>query len=277
MNKILSIHFLKSKLVWALILFLSVFIVYFLPVQDIWFSIDDCGNIVAGIIRSFKDLLRIFWEDERNYLYPINFNVPKANFISVFYRPMQHIPFSIIYYIFGFNAKAFYFVNILFHAINTVLFLYLTSYFIPMFFSVLAAFLFAFYPVMDWLVWISTLHNLLATFFMFMSLILFKKFWLTNKYYLNYLAAFCFLFSIVSRENTVVLGTWLFLATFVFINSKSFAERIKFSLYKTFPFLTVYIVYFMIRFFAFGYQTLPRTLNNVYLRIPVLKNIVAKL
>ncbi|MBD3272779.1 hypothetical protein GF385_00310, partial [Candidatus Dependentiae bacterium] len=157
----------KSKVFWAIILFITVFSVYFFSVDEIWFSIDDCGNIVAGIIRSFKDFLRIFWEDERNYLYPINFNVPQANFISGFYRPMQHIPFSIVYYFFGFNAKAYYFANVLFHSINTILLFYLVSFFVPIYLSIFSAYLFAFYPVMNWITWISTLHNFMSVFFMF--------------------------------------------------------------------------------------------------------------
>ena len=263
---------LKSKIFWSIVLFTSVFVVYFLPVDEIWFSIDDCGNIVSGIIRSFKDLLRIFWEDERNYLYPINFNVPQANVISGFYRPMQHIPFSIIYYLFGFNAKAYFFVNVLFHGLNTVLFFYLVTFFVPLYLSVLSGFLFAFYPVMNWITWISTLHNFMATFFMFISLILFRFFWVTKKNYLNYLAAIAFLLSIVSRENTVALAGWLFVAVFVFADSNKILDRIKFTLIKTWPFLFVYVIYFCIRLFAFGWQSLPRTLYNVSLRLPFLKD-----
>lgn len=270
-------RFLKSKIFWSIILFISVFIVYFLPIDEIWFSVDDCGNIISGIIRSFKDFLRIFWEDERNYLYPVNFNVPQANVVSGFYRPMQHIPFSIIYYLFSFSAKAYYFVNVLFHGLNTVLFFYLVSFFVPIYLSVLSGFLFAFYPVMNWITWISTLHNFMATFFMLISLILFRFFRITKKNYLNYLSALAFLLSIFSRENTFVLGVWLFVAVFIFADSKSLFERIKFTFIKTWPFISVYLIYFCIRLFAFGCQSLPRTVYNVSLRLPFLKVFLDKL
>ena len=265
-------NILKSKIFWSVILFISVFIVYFLPIDDIWFSIDDCGNIISGIIRSFKDFFRIFFEDERNYLYPINFNVPQANIISGFYRPMQHIPFSIIYYLFGFNAKAYFFVNVFFHGLNTILFFYLVSFFVPLYLSVFSGFLFAFYPVMNWITWISTLHNFMATFFMLISIILFRFFLIKDKKYLNNLAALAFLFSIFSRENMVVLGCWLFFAMFVFNNSKKISERIRFAFIKTWPFLFVYLIYFCIRLFAFGLQSLPRTFYNISLRLPFLKD-----
>ena len=266
------IKILKTKTFWSVILFVLVFLIYFLPINDVWFSLDDCGNIVAGIIRSFKDLFRVFTEDERAYLYPINFTIPKPNLVSAFYRPMQHIPFTIIYYLFGFNAQAYYFVNVLFHAINSVLFLYLTSFFVPLFFAVCAALLFAFYPVMDWIIWISTLHNFLAIFFMFLSLIFYRMFWIKQKKYWKYLAGLFFLFSIISRENTIVLGFWLFAAAFIWPEYKTILARLKFVFLKMWAFLLVYLVYFFIRLFAFGFESLPRTLNNLFLKFPILKD-----
>ncbi|KKP24443.1 MAG: O-GlcNAc transferase [candidate division TM6 bacterium GW2011_GWF2_28_16] len=265
----------KSKLFWALFLFTLTFSAYFFSVKEIWFSLDDCGNIIAGIIKEPKDLIKIFSEDERNYLYPINFNVPKANIISGFYRPMQHIFFSVIYYLFKFNARAYYFLNVFFHAINISLFFYLCSLFMPIFFSVIAGLLLAFYPVMDWITWISTLHNFLATFFMLLSLICFRFYWIKNKFIYIFLSALFFLFSISSRENTIFLGVSIFLFSFIFCDNNNFLAKIKFAFKKTYLILFVYIIYFLIRLYSFGLESLPRTFNNVSMRVPIIKKFLS--
>jgi len=264
----------KSKLFWAIFLFLITFIFYFFSVDNIWFSLDDCGNVISGIIKSKKDLIRIFLEDERNYLYPINFNVPQSNFIAGFYRPMQHIFFSIIYYLFDFNVKAYYFLNVFFHAINISLFFYFCSFFVPIGLSVLAGLLLAFYPIMDWITWISTLHNFLATFFMILSLISFRFYWVKNKFIYNFLAALFFLFSICSRENTIFLGISIFIFTLFICEYKDFWSKIKFAFNKTYLILFVYIVYITIKIMAFGFESLPRTINNISMRLPVIKKLL---
>ncbi|MBU4269744.1 glycosyltransferase family 39 protein [Candidatus Dependentiae bacterium] len=266
---------MRIKIFWAIFLFLITFVFYFFSVENIWFSLDDCGNVIAGIIKSKKDLIRIFLEDERNYLYPINFNVPQANFISGFYRPMQHIPFSIIYYLFEFNVKAYYFLNVFFHALNISLFFYLTSFFMPNIFAVFAGLLLAFYPIMDWITWISTLHNFLATFFMLLSLICFRFYWIKNKFRYNFLAALFFLFSICSRENTIFLGILLFIFSFIFSEYKNLRLKFKFAFNKTYLFLFIYIIYLVLRIMAFGFESLPRTFNNICMRFPAIKELVS--
>lgn len=272
----LFLRILRSKLFWAFALFIITFVFYFFPVEDIWFSIDDFGVISAGIVRSFKDLIRVFTDDERNYIYSINFNVPKANVLSGFYRPMQHIPFTIIHYFFGFNPKAYYFVNVLFRSINVALFFYLVSLSTPLYLSILSGLLLAFYPMMNWITWISTLHNFLAIFFMFLSLILYRFYWMNKKFKYNIFAALFFLLSICSRENTIFWGVFVILGVYLFTNNKHFKERILITFKKTWTFVTVYFIYFFIRLFAFGIETLPRTLNNIFLRIPALKGLVSQ-
>ena len=75
--------FMTNKFFLSVIIFVLVFTIFILPVDQIWFSVDDLGNIISGIVKDSGDLFRIFTEDERNYIYPINFNVPIPNFISI--------------------------------------------------------------------------------------------------------------------------------------------------------------------------------------------------
>ncbi len=270
-------NFFKSKFFWGSILFALVFCVFVLPIKEIWFKLDDLGNIIAGIIKNPKDFIRVFSEDERNYLYPINFNVPQANFISCFYRPFQHIFFTIIYFLYGFNAYAYYVVNALFHAINAVLILYIFSFWMPLYLSFLGGLLFAFYPNWDWVTWICTLHNLLAIFFMFLSFIFFKKYLEKRNsslasIFLNFLAGIMFLFSVCSRENTVFFGLWMFIYAYFLANNSqdSFWLKLKSTFIKTWIFFATYVVYFFLRLNASGYKSLARTYNNLLLKFPIL-------
>ena len=301
-----------KKLFLSLFLFLFIFCIFAFSVKEIWFKLDDLGVILNGIIKNFKDFIKVFSDDERNYIYPINFNVPKANFITGFYRPFQHIPFSFIYYFFKFNAYYYYLTNVFFHALNSVLFFLLISYFLPILsLSFFGGLLFAFYPILDWIAWISTLHNFLAIFFMFLSLIFYRYFLFDNcglfkKQIKYFLAGLMFLFSIISRENTIFLGIWIFIGVFLFMSPtvscvalceagsftpsprlwctsseglflskdiKSFFGKIKFSVSKTYIFFLAYFIYFLLRLNAFGYKTLDRTLNSILLKFPFLKGL----
>lgn len=271
--------FFKNKIFLGIILFILVFSIFAFCVDDIWFQLDDLGNIISGLIKNVKDFLKVFSEDERNYIYPINFNVPQANIISGFYRPMQHIPFTITYFLRGFDAYSFYIVNVLFHALNTVLFFLLLSFVVPRSLSFFGGLLFGFYPLYNWITWISTLHNFLAVFFMLLSLIFYKFYFFDKELNLkknlyHFLSGLMFFFSVISRENTIFFGIWIFFALFIY--SPEFSgiwNRFRYALKHSYVFFVFYLIYFLLRLYFFGLSSLLRTLNNVLLRVPFLSNI----
>ena len=254
-------------------LFLTVFLIFAIAGIGVWFQADDVGNIVGGIIKNFSDFVRVFTEDERIYIYPMNFTIPKPNLVSGFYRPLQHIPFTIIYYFFGFNPYAYYLTNVFFHALNSVLFFYFCSLFFSLNIAFLGGLLLAFYPFYDWIAWLSCLHNFLAIFFMILSFIFYRSFWLTRKTSFQVIAASMFFLSIISRENTIVLGFWIFLGTFLFCNNCNIWERIKSVFINSWAFFITYLIYFLIKLYSFGYQSLDRTFNNFLLKVPYLRTV----
>ncbi|MBD3231375.1 hypothetical protein GF322_01800 [Candidatus Dependentiae bacterium] len=260
----------------AIFLFLMVFIIFAFLGRDVWFQVDDVGNIAGRIVRSLNDLFKLFTEDERTYIYPINFTIPKPNFISGFYRPLQHIPFTIIYNFFGFNPYAYYLTNVFFHSLNVVLFFYFCLLFIQFNLAIVGSLLLAFYPFYDWIAWLSCLHNFLAIFFLILSLIFYRQFWFSRKMGWQILSAFMFFLSIVSRENTIVLGIWIFWGIFLFCYRCSFLQKFKSVFLNGWAFFVTYIFYFFIRFYSFGYQSLNRTFNNFLLKVPFLKSIFFK-
>jgi hypothetical protein len=261
----------KSKFFLSLILFSITFIFFAQAGRDIWFSLDDLGNIINGLIQGISDFFRVFSQDERAYIYPANFTIPKANVISGFYRPLQHIPFTLIYKYFGFYAFAYYLTSVAFHALNTVLIFYLFSYYMPLIFAFLSGLVFAFGPILDWITWISCLHNFMALFFMLLALLFFRLFCISSKLRWQFLAALMFLFSIISRENTIMLGLWLFCGVFL-LTPSGFWQRLKFAIKQTWMFFVVYFSYFLLRLNAFGLSSLDRTFNNLILKYPVLRN-----
>lgn len=267
----------KNKIFLCILLFLIVLIVFALAGRNVWFSSDDLGNIINGLIRSWSDFIRVFSEDERVYIYPINFTIPKPNVVSGFYRPLQHIPFTIIYYFFNFNPYAYYLASVFFHALNTTLFCYLLSFYIPISLSLCAGFVYAFALNFSWITWISCLHNFMALFFMLLTLIFYRQFWVSKKWHWHALAGFMFLLSIISRENTIFLGVCIFIAVLFLQHDgvNGLWNKIKFLVSQTWIFFASYLVYFLLRLHAFGFSSLQRTLNTIVFKFPVLKNIFA--
>ncbi len=262
--------FFRSKLFLSLILFVITFIFFAQAGRDVWFSLDDLGNIINGLIQSVSDFFRVFSQDERAYIYPANFTIPKANVISGFYRPLQHIPFTLIYKYFGFCAFAYYLTSVALHAVNTVLVFYLFSFYMPLLLAFLSGLVFAFGPILDWITWISCLHNFMALFFMLLALLFFRVFCISSKLRWHFLAALMFLLSVISRENTIMLGVWLSCGVFL-LTPAGFWQRLKFAIKQTWMFLLVYFSYLLLRLNAFGLSSLDRTFNNLILKYPVLK------
>ncbi|MCK4650892.1 hypothetical protein KAT08_01830 [Candidatus Babeliales bacterium] len=272
----------KNKFFLSLILFLSIFLIFAFSIKQLWFKLDDIGTIVDGLIKNWNDFLKVFSTQSRDFTAPINYKFSKPNFISAIYRPLINIPYTIIYYFFGLDAYIFYLLNVFFHAINSVLLFYIFSFFMPVGLSFLGGFLFAFYREMSWLTWIAILNNVLSTFFLFITTILFLTFFLRSKKetlwcydWRYYLSGFTLLLSFLSRETPVFFSFFVFCSIFFLCSYKyeNFYEKIKYSFSKSWIFFLSNFVYVLIRIWAFGFETLDRTFNNFFIRFPFLKNI----
>jgi hypothetical protein len=273
----------KKLIFCSIIIFLTVFISYAIAIKGNWFGVDDLGYILNGLIKNVKDFFRVFTEDSRYYSRTYNYNYPLPNLFSGFLRPLQQIPLSITYHLFGPNPYAFGLLHVLFHSINSMLLFILFSNWLPISFSFLGSMLFAFYPDMSWLTWMCTLQSSLSLFFLIISILLFlrllkkikKEFY---KEYLFYFAGFAFLLSLLSRETHIFLPAWAFLGIYISRKNKSHKiwVNIKHSLSKTWIFFVSTSIYMLIRINAFGLASLSRTGRNLLIRFNFLEKIFSK-
>jgi len=265
----------KQKLFLGLILFIITFMVLGFSVRELWFREDDLGTIINGLIRNWNDFIRVFSSDCRSFIVPVNYRRTEPNFISGFLRPVQNVFFTVIYYFWGFNPHAYYLVHVGLHALNAVLLFYVCSLFISISLSLLAGFLFAFYPNVSWLPWIGTMQNSLSTLFLLVSVLLFYMFlkrverpkkW--SALFFLFPAGTCYVLSLLSRENGLMIPVWLFLGVYLVYLPEDYAQKFKTSLGYTFIFFTANLKYVLIRMWAFGFGTLGRTYNNLFIRFP---------
>jgi len=271
----------QRRLICSLILFILVVAIFGFSIENLWFREDDLGSILNGIIRNWRDAIRVFTADARSLITPMNYQRTTPNVISGFLRPMQNAFFSCIYCMWGINPWAYYLSHVIIHATNAVLFFIFCNLWMPMSLSFVAGLLLAFYPMMSWLTWIGTVQNSLATFFFLLSLLFFYLAVGNRRtgsiVYGWYIASGCaFLFSLLSRETILLLPFWAFVGAFLFfsVHYESMTLRMRQALKYTWIFFVADGVYTLMRLCAFGFQTLPRTFNNLVLRYPWLASYV---
>jgi len=321
----------QKKMLGGVILFGVTFILLGFSVKELWFREDDLGTIVNGLIRNWNDFVRVFSSDCRSFIVPMNYRRTEPNFISGFLRPIQNVFFTGIYYFWDFNPHAYYLVHVALHAFNAMLLFYLSSCFVPVSFSLLAGFLFAFYPNVSWLTWIGTMQNSLSTLFLLLSGLVFYRFLVQTRCFIprddashllgttgkgvnpenshllgttgkgvnpenskkitiyrlpeepmqwasrgvSILAGLLFFLSLLSRENGLFIPFWLLLGVFLFYTdtAKNWWQRGLISLRYTMIFFVMNACYVVTRMWAFGFGTLARTYNNLFIRYPWLTQI----
>jgi hypothetical protein len=274
-----------QKAIGALVIFSLTVLLFGCAVKQIWFREDDLGTIINGLIRSWQDFVRVFSSDCRSFIVPENYRRTAPNFISGFLRPMQNVFFTVIYYFFHFDPYAYYLAHVVVHALNAVLLFYVCLYFLPISFALLAGLMFSFWPDASWLPWIGTMQNSLSTLFLLITIFIFTHlFFVKNppvkkhnvclipRSVLLVFAGIMFFFSLLSRENGIFIPGWLFLGTYLFYTSSSdkFLLRCKQALSYTWIFFVMNVLYVLMRMWAFGFATLERTYNNLFIRYPFL-------
>jgi hypothetical protein len=262
----------------SILIFAIVFVTYAMAIRGHWFAIDDLGEILNGRINSWKDFIRVFTSDMRFFSKAYNYNFPQPNFISGFMRPMQHIFLTVIYNLFGTNPDAFGLLHVLFHSLNATIIFTLFRKWLPLSLSCFGSLLFAFYPDTTWLTWLCTLQSSLMLFFLLLSIVTFlpliKKTSNLLSYPRFYIAGFFFLCSLLSRENPVFFAVWPFCFFILFSKSKyGFASKIVSAFQRSSIFFITLATYVALRIYAFGFESIGRTFNNLFFRFLFLKKI----
>jgi len=223
--------------------------------------------------------VRVFSADCRSFITPVNYQRTAPNVISGFLRPIQNVVFSLVYPFFGVNARAYFLMHVVLHAANASLFFLFCRLFVPISLAFLAGVMFAFYPNVSWLPWIGTVQNSLATLFLLLAGFAFWKsahnihnhvFLSSRASYYGVawlsLSGFLFLISLLSREIGIFLPFWIFLGAYAYAPHKKSKQPVV----TPGPFFLATIIYTLMRLWAFGIRTIPRTIYNLTLRYPVL-------
>lgn len=266
----------KKTLFLGSLIFIIVFCIFSFSIKSNWFFMDDLGIIINGLIKNFSDFIRVFTDDMRNYAVTYNFKSPKSNVISGFLRPMQNLFFSITYHLFGLNPYAYYLLQTFFHAINASLIFIIFSYWLPLELSFFGGLFYAFFPGQSWMLWLCSLQHNLSLFFFLLSALLFIKWHKNQKNYLLCISSgISFLLSLLSRETHIFHIFWIFLIIYIFDSSKNtkFIYKIKNSISKTWIFFFSAFIYFLMRLYSFGIESLWRTINNRFIQFPFLKKL----
>lgn len=229
---------------YAVFLLALTLIVYY-PVLDNFFLGDDAGWIYRG------SLLKVY---------------PKSLFQTIAgkFRPLILVVFLLEYKMFSFYPRFYYLTNLLVHFSNALLVFFFTFMLmsrlrhenalrIALSCSFIFTFLFMNYET---LLWISLVHDLLNTFFYLLTLILFFKFYMTQKtlYYIPSLL--CYSLSLCTKEISVMAPFVLFLILVLVFHEK------KISIYAfLIPYLLIPLPFFLsvqlfknMSLFSFGFN-----------------------
>ena len=231
----------------VVILGLVCFAIYFSALSN-GFVFDDKALIVSNpLLKSPRQLSQIF----KAGLY--DFWAGPALYDRM-YRPLQVLSYWMDYRIWGLRPFGFRLTNILLHLFNSILLYYLLSLIfkenkLPGFVSIL----FFIHPLNSSLaVYISSRGDLLSSFFMFLSMIIFLKYIRRDKERkigLYALSLFTASAALLCRENAVIL--------FLFIALIMLTEKVKTRDYRfVIPFILLNLAYFSLRFYIFGYSGL---------------------
>jgi hypothetical protein len=260
----------KSKMILNILLFFVVVIPFLLVIKKLWFGQDDLGNIMNGLIRNWKDFIRVFTDDETKYIMPHNYTRPIRNFINGYTRPMQHIPFSILYFLFGPNPYVFYTTSIIFHGINSVLIFNITRRFLSDTLSIIATLFFAFFPFYEGLLRACSLHHYMSVFFFLLSIHFFLSFMKTDIRAFFYSSGLFLFLSLLSRETAIFAPFAFILGTLLFTSQPqtSLLNKIKFTFSKTWIFIGTLVSYVSLKLYSFGITTLTQTLGRFLFKVP---------
>lgn len=276
-----------GKIAGACILFVVIFLVLGTSVSKIWFREDDLGTILNGLITSWQGLIKVFSTDVRDFICPVNYHRSAPNILSGFLRPLQHFLFTIEFFLFGDYAYPYFLVHVGLHALNAVLLYIISLWFFPVWLAFFAGLFFALYPDVSWLTWIATAQNTLCTLFLlltfifcFMALDLAQK--VQSERSSGYctrwliLAGFMFFLSLLARENVVAAPIWFLVGAWLFLthSAQTRWQRLNIVWNATWIFFLVDGVYWFLRWGAFGFGTLSRTLSNILLRFPILAPLI---
>ena len=231
----------QKKVLITALLALSIAIIGYLAYQDMlgyFFTAQDSTTLIdTGRVRSFRDVLRIFNE-------PL-MNGTTLTKLSLFYRPIATLSYSLDYSIWGLNPFGYHLTDLILHilvSLSVFLVLLRLTEGKPAV-AWLGAVIFTVHPILvESVPAIPRRHDTMAVLFLLVSLLLFIKHLSGQERRRVYLfgSLVCYLLALGAKEIAVIFPALILGYLVIFSpNRKSIFSRIGGALKSSLPFLVV--------------------------------------
>ncbi|MBI4844365.1 MAG: hypothetical protein HY809_08605 [Nitrospirae bacterium] len=261
--------YLLSRPLITFILAVSIALTAFLAYRDMlgyFFTTPEIFLfILLNKVRSFGDIIRIVTE-------PLQPG-------SAFYRPVLSLTYSLDYYLWGLSPFGYHLTELILHVSISI-----SLFFLMLFLKCgritawLGAIIFCAHPITVLSVVETTRsHDVLAAFFMLLSLLSAIKYFSAANHNKNLLAASLFLYILAlgSKEIAIVLppAVFAYLMIIHFADETVIKKRLAGSLKLCIPFLSVTIIFLIIRTYVIsGAKGYPSAFNNSLGMLHILKS-----
>ncbi|MFQ5586487.1 MAG: hypothetical protein ACE5GF_06675, partial [Thermodesulfobacteriota bacterium] len=214
------------------------------------------------LIREFSNLPRILCSS--------SWSVAEGEGVGQYYRPISHVIYTLIYHTAGLKASAFHLVNILFHAVTSVVVFFTAIFFlsgpggvgerggekmvIPYLFPLIAGVLFATHPLhTEAVVWIAAVTELSFALFFLLAFYCYVTSRETGGRLRYALSLLFFFLSAISKETAVTLPL-LMVAYDLAVKGESLTPLSRWVKRYT-GFVVIGVVYYLLRVSALGEVT----------------------
>ncbi len=225
-------------------------------INTLWneFAADDQQQILNnGFIKDLGNIWRSFttsvWSFSSN---DIRFA------LDTFYRPIFNVLLTINYALFGTTAWGWHLVNVLIHAVVTLLvFLVLKELAGRTWLALIAASLFAVHPVhAESIAWLSGITDPSVALFLLAAFYCYVRYRRTKRNYLVAVAAAFFLLALLCKETALALPlVILYCELAYFTEAASLKERCLRAVRPVGLFALPAVIYFFLRYLALGTST----------------------
>ncbi len=206
---------MNQRFWWSLFIFITVATIFLIPFNPWHFDIDDCGMIWSSRFTNFQEFYALITKScdgnalyfPSNYLKNLGDCRPLFGSLHSFFRPLTLVFFGSQYHFFGANPYPYFFIMIIFHALNTALLFNIVYSFYPSYlWAAWAALFFGFHmSYWGWMGWIAAQPYTISLFFLMLATICFMRYLKTRL--IRYNLGTCIFYG---------LAVFLFEFTFVF-------------------------------------------------------------
>ncbi len=248
-----------------------IFFILGLPFTKWGFKTDDWGNIWHSVSTSWRDWLNFFTEGKSIELFnhPSNCDIKNAeqSFFCGLYRPMSFIYFAPQYWFFKAWPYGYYLVTIATHALASVIFFNLLSFFTGVTIAFFSATYFGFHPSLwNWLGWTSAQTYQIELLVLLLIIVMLKSFIDKKNWWAYIFACFLFLTNVFLREQTIFLPFWLVFAIPLyqrmrFTQKQSYIWCFGRAIVNMIPFFCISFFYLLVRLHFFQFTANTATLT----------------